>query len=147
MTDSQLNRAESNFVREHIKRMLNERGFALVLESDTDTDGWRAEFLGQIDSEDVILLAHKPFGAPFATLGLTMAIDGFEAEQDCRSLMDCASDFDIAVYLPQGQGELIHTSSRLLISGVNVADFDFTLNNLLFCRESIIAEFGENEEE
>lgn len=146
MNDTQLHRAEGQFVRAQLKHMLTERRFALILESDSDHDGWRAEFLGQVDDEDVVLLAHKPFGAPFATMCLTMTIDGFDGHEDCLRLMECTSDFDIAAYLPQGQAT-VHIASRLLLSGINAHDFEFTLNNLLFCRESILVEFDAGDEE
>ncbi len=118
--------------------MLLGRGFALVVETETHADGWRAEFLGSGSQNEVVLLAHKPSCAPFVTLDVTVALNHFDSTLDCAKLMDQTSDFDVSVYLSESQDNLIHLTSRLLISGINEADLDFTLNNLLICREAVL---------
>ncbi len=138
--------AEGQFVRTQLLQFLGDCGFALILESDSSTDGWRAEFLGQIDDVDVVVTTHKPFAAPFVTLGMTVFLSSFEAQTDCMSLMDRSSDFDVACYLSESNLQLVTIASRILLSGVNEYDFTFVLNNLLHCRQAIVSCFGHGDD-
>ena len=131
-------RAELHYVQNCATAWLRERGFSLIIENEWRNDGWRGEFIGKVDEEEVVLLCHKPLHGPYLTLCLVVTTGEPAALGDALRLMDCASDFDAAAWYPEANRGQVHISSRLLLSGMNPADFDFTLNNLFCCREALL---------
>ena len=67
--------SETRLARERVIELLDESDFGVVVEGVDREDGWRGEFLRRRERDDIVLLAHKPAGAPYVSLGCLVGVD------------------------------------------------------------------------
>ena len=148
MTGFEHGEGEGRYVRERILEFFGERDFQLILESSQAAMGWQAEFIGRKADDDLVCLVHKPIGAPYASLTLVAQLADFDADAGWRKLLAIVSDYDVSCFFANEDDGILHFSSRIHVAALNRDDFSFHLNNLMFCRGSVLGELsGEPEQD
>ena len=142
MRHEDLDQAETRYVRARVLDALRREGFRAVMEGLVAQDGWRAEFIGHEQGSDIVLMAHKPYDAPYLGLSISLDLQGFDRSADLEQVLEIASDHDLSPFFPAPDRDLLHLSTRLPISGVNDADLRFWIGNLGACRFALAERFG-----
>lgn len=142
MNRDEVDLAETRYVRARVLDALRRSGYQVVMEGLVAHDGWRAEFLGQQGGADVVLMTHKPFEAPFLGVSTSLDLVTFDRADDLAELLDLVSDHDLSPFFADAERDLLQLSSRLPIAGVNEADLEFWVGNLLACRQLLLERFG-----
>ena len=138
--------AETRFVRERASELLESRGYRRLADGFDDDRGWRAEFVRDRADDDAVVLAHKPDGAPYLTLGAALPCERTTDPETLHALIETASDFDVSFYFSEGRRGLLCLTSRLMVSGLARDDFHFQLDNLVAAREAVAGILNERDE-
>ena len=130
-------KSETAFARDRVTELLEESRFELVSEGFDAADGWRGEFLRESDDDGVILVVHKPDGAPYVSVETLIDLDPPDEVESLHGIIDVVSDYDVSFYFRPDERPSCHLGSRLFVSSLHREDFGFALGNLLFCREAL----------
>ncbi|MCB9831074.1 MAG: hypothetical protein H6807_01265 [Planctomycetes bacterium] len=141
MNREELERAETRFVRARVLDHMLRARYRVVVEGMVADDGWLAEFLGASPEGDLVLLAQKPFDAPYLVLATSLDLGDFRRDRDLPELLELSSDHDLSPYFSSADRDLLQLSARLPLIGLEASILDFWLGNLLACRGRIAERF------
>ena len=136
--------AETLWVREKALELVGASGLTLVAEARRPDDGWRAEFLGEVDGPPLVLLLHKPEAAPYISIECLVPGLGAAAVRDWPALLALVSEHELALWPEDRPQDGLHLSARLPVAALAEAPLRFWIGNLVDCRNRLIAE-GEGE--
>ncbi|MEZ6194778.1 MAG: hypothetical protein R3F20_03470 [Planctomycetota bacterium] len=131
--------AETAWMRARISELLEEQGFARVVDHFDEGGTWTGEFHRDPEDPDegIALWVIKPAAAPYASVGLVVPLAPAGDLAELEERLEIVSDHDLAFAPAQGDRNA-QLSLRVLASGLAREDLDLHLANLLACRESLL---------
>ncbi len=127
---------EALWVRERALRFLEGRSIRPVSEAFHRGDGWRGEF---VTPERTPLHLHKPFGAPWVSLGTAIPARPGHFEARVLDLVAMSSDFECSIYheTEGASAPAVVVTYRLPVAALHREDFFYAVDNLLACRSAL----------